>query len=122
MAKHHEQLLTLSGILWGLPNGSRPLVQSSIYWGAHDSLQELKNTIVATMEIGPDSAEEVVDSHSLMTLFALAIDAHARDCDSATVRHLFQGALNRANNLERAGRLKGDLIQVKEAIETFLSH
>ena len=65
------------------------------------------------MDITPETTEEAVDSHSLVTLFALAMDAKAREWDSPTIRHLFQEALNRANNLDKAGRLKGDLVEVK---------
>lgn len=91
-------------------------VTSSIYWG--DLKPEgLPETIYARMPVTPEGQRNASDTHSLITLLALAIDAKRRECPSALVLHLLQRAEEKATDIERRNELEGDLVKVKAYVE-----
>lgn len=91
-------------------------VTSSIYWG--DLKPEgLRETIYARMPVTPEGQRNASDTHSLITLVALAVDAKRRDCHSAVVLHLLKLAQDTARDIEKRNELEGDLIKLKAYIE-----
>jgi hypothetical protein len=113
----NSHLLLLRGILYpdpAVPNGYQ--VTSSIYWGDLRP-PDLRETVQAKLPITPEGFADARDSHSMVTLFALAMDAKRRECHSSVVLHLLEKALEKAHDLERGGQLTGDLGKLKLYIE-----
>jgi|GEM_PF-6970862 len=93
---------------------------SQVYWGTLRPVS-LHEEITAKLPIAADSGGKTMDSHSLLTLFTLAMDARRRECHSSTILYLLQEALYHANDLERRDKLEGDLAQVKKFIEKLIA-
>jgi hypothetical protein len=108
-------LLLLSGSIEESEPG-KYTAYSKIYWGTLRP-QELGDIIEAQLAITARNGAKSMDSHSLVTLFTLALDARNNlKCGTEVWLALLQEALDQANDLERRGELGGDLIKVKEHI------
>jgi hypothetical protein len=92
------------------------MVTSSIYWG-HLKPQGMSETVYATMPVTAEGQRNSSDTHSLVMLFALTMDAIQRRCHSSIVSHLLQLAREKAMDLERRNELDGDLVKVRAFIE-----
>jgi hypothetical protein len=112
-------LLLLDGILYTDKATHDYWVTSSIFWGDIRP-PELAEVLHAKLPVSPEGYEHARDSHSMITLFALAMDARSQ-CDNALVLELLQKALEKAQDLERDGQLTGDLVKVKASIENQIS-
>jgi hypothetical protein len=111
-------LLLLSGSLDR--EGGAYQVDSLIYWGQlkPDGMQEY---IKARMPITPQGQLTANDTHSLITMFTLAMDAKRRQAHSSVVLKLFQLARNKAADLENRGELTGRLVQIRDYIDAQIS-
>lgn len=107
-------LILLSGALD--LEGTTYYVDSSIYWGGLKPAG-LRDYIYARMPVTPAGQRNALDTHSLITFFALAMDAKRRGCHSSVVLHLLEHAAEKAKDLERRNELDGDLVKLKAFIE-----
>jgi hypothetical protein len=107
-------LLLLSGTLDR--DGSAYLVDSLIYWGQlkPDGMQEY---VKARMPITPQGQLTANDTHSLITMFTLAMDAKRRQAHSSVVLKLLQLARNKALDLDNRGELSRDLAKIRDYVE-----
>lgn len=96
--------------------GTTYYVDSSIYWGGLKPAG-LHDYIYARMPVTPAGQRNALDTHSLITFFALAMDAKRRGCHSSVVLHLLEHAEEKAKDLERRNELDGDLVKLKAFIE-----
>ena len=101
------------------PVGGVYQVASSLFWG-NLGPKEFGSTVTAFMPITQDGSISALDSHSMVTLAALALDAMNRKCDPSVVKHLLGRANYNAMDLERRGQLQGDLVKVHELIEELI--
>lgn len=110
----YPALILLSGLLD--LDGTTYYVDSSIYWGGLKPAG-LPDSIYARMPVTPAGQRNATDTHSMITFFALAMDAKRRGCHSSVVLHFLELADEKAKDLERRKELDDDLLKVKTSIE-----
>ncbi|MCZ4433015.1 hypothetical protein O3S81_25235 [Agrobacterium sp. SOY23] len=109
-----ENAKSMLGMLHGSIHSSPPMkVFSSIYSEGLD-LPSLANDPGVK---GQSDSQALIDSHRLIMAYALAMDAQARKCSTATVYKILEGAGEIARQLKDDGQLTGDLKVVSEAID-----
>jgi hypothetical protein len=94
-------------------------VSSSIYIGPHGKLDPIfaKNNIEVDLHITASEFKRTVDSHTLVTLYAMAIDGIVRQAPLSEVFAYLAHALSVASDLQRRGESGGDVAAVKASIE-----
>ncbi len=112
---YSKSLMLLRGELDLRPGQSAYDVTSYVYFGGAPPAG-VPGIIHAEMSISSDAAQHARDSHSLIALFLLGLDAQQRKCDSSTVLNFYQRATKVATDLERKGLLKGHLEQVRDFV------
>jgi hypothetical protein len=114
--RYYNNLLVLSGF-FKLKDQTYHAT-SIIYWGDWDELKKrgLTETVSATMVVDPNEYNKATDTHSLIALYVLALDARARSCPSFVVLHLLNLAQQTAGNLERRNELDETLSKIKISI------
>lgn len=115
-----RHLLLMYGDIQPEGNGSYQAL-STLYLGGLGP-QPIGKFVKADMPITPDGSKNARDTHSMVTLVALALDAMQRRCDPAVVRHLLGKADYNALDLERRGQLVGDLQKLHEFIKDHIRH
>lgn len=107
-------LLLLSGNLFETKQNDY-IVQSQIFWG---ELQGHVQKKFATTELPIDArnSANLMDSHTLVTLFALGMDAIKRKCDSSVAIHFLQHANEIAEDLKKRGSLEPDISKIHLSI------
>ena len=113
-------LLLLTGIFYqtkGADGVTNSFVTSSFYWGDLRP-PSLPDSVQARLAVTPEGFEHARDSHSFITLAALAMDAKLRKCHSSIVLHFLQTASEKAKDLERDRQLSGDLQKLRDYIES----
>lgn len=108
----------LRGTLW---QGNPYFVDSEIYIG--DLRGNFPRREVHTrLLIAPENVPSTNDTHSLVTYYALAMDARRLQCEPALVRHFLSRAYSILQDLKgRPGGLVGDLVAIEAIIEAELS-
>lgn len=77
-------------------------VRSRLYLGELRGALESSSLIVG-MPIAPNQFGNVMDSHSIVTFYALALDAERRRCDRAVAIALLNSLNEKVSDLERRG-------------------
>ncbi len=113
----NRHLLLLYGDLQ--PQDGVYRVTSSLYLGGL-APDEVGKVVTAFLPITPEGSANARDSHSMVALSALALDAMKRECDPAIIRHLLGKANYKALDLKRRGELRGDLIKIHQFIEDLI--
>jgi hypothetical protein len=115
--RHYNNLLVLSGFFSRLNEQTYQAI-SKIYWGDWDELKKrgLDDSVSAKMVVDPNEYNKATDTHSLIALYVLALDARARNCPNFVVLHLLDLAQQTASNLERRNELDETLAKIKISI------
>lgn len=115
---HQRHLLLMYGNLQPDDTSTYRAV-SSLFWGPLGP-PRIGTTVTAEVPVTPDGSMNARDSHSMVMLVALALDAMRRHCDPALARHLLVKADHKALDLERRGQLVGDLVALQALIRDLL--
>jgi hypothetical protein len=111
-----DSLQLLRGRVWlGVPG--KPFVQSDIYIG------ELRGAfprpeVVVRLAVDPDEVATTNDSHSVVTYFALAMEARRLGCDQAIARSFLARASSILRDIQRREKkLSGDLAALDAVVD-----
>jgi hypothetical protein len=112
-----NSLELLRGRVWLGTSGKPHVVQSDIYIGDLRGAFP-RSDVVVKLAIDPDEVSTTNDSHSVVTYFALAMEARRLGCDQAISRNLLARAKSILQDIRRrAGALPGDLAVLEKVIE-----
>ena len=106
----------LSGVVTKDSGRDSYSVRSRIFVGElRGSLGE--ESVVVSMPISAAQFGSMMDSHSVVTFYALAMDARRRKCDRAVSIALLSALMEKVRDLGRHGPLDPDLKLVQEAAD-----
>lgn len=107
---HKKHLLILTGLL------EANTVTTSLYWGDLKP-PSFAESIEASLEVSGKGMKHARDTHSLVVLVALAMDAQRCGRHSSIVLHLLQKARDKAVYLQEQGLIEDDLLKLKNYID-----
>lgn len=112
--RKQNALQLLRGELW---SGKPYFVDSHIFVG--DLRGDFPSTVInVRLAIRPELIGNNNDSHSLVTYYALAMDAKRLKCDPAIVRNLLSRAWSVMQDLNRReGGMVGDMIELERSLK-----
>lgn len=114
--KQSNSLELLRGRVWLGAPGNPHFVQSDIYIG------ELRGAfprpeVTVKLAVDPDEVSTTNDTHSVVTYFALAMEAKRLGCDPAVSRRFLARAASILRDIQRrAGTLSRDLAELETAV------
>lgn len=114
-------------VLYGtvFPSQGQYIVHSSMHLGRLES-QSTPTLIQVTLPLQASEMGTANDSHSLVTYYALGLQAHQLQCPAAVTAKLLARANEKATDLLRrptlADRERERIVQLKGSIETLLSN
>ena len=118
-----QALLLMSGILVSPQAGSGAFtVASTIYIGdlaqRYGSPTQSKNSFRVDLPISSEELGTIQDTHSLLIIYALTLDALSTNRDHQVVFRLIAMAHNNSHDMQLRGRLNGDAALISKEMAT----